>query len=320
MESNVIETNGLTVYYGRHRGIVNVDLAVRPGEVFGFLGPNGAGKTTTLRVLLDIIRPTIGQARIFGLDCQKQGVKLRERIGYLPGELSLPRNMSGRHYLDKIDNLRSTKSDPVYREELCERLNLDTSRRIRDYSSGNKQKLGLVAALMGKFDLLVLDEPTIGLDPLVQQTVLDLVHEAKTEGRTVFFSSHILSEVQTVCDRVGIIREGRLIKVERVQTLIEQPFHRLRMRFEIPPKDDLFEIDGVEELNRDEATVILEIKQNLPTVMQRAASCGIVDIETQTVTLEEVFLAYYGRNNRKNNKNESGMSQQEGGPNAQITN
>ena len=305
MENYVIETNGLSVYYGRHRGIVDVDLRVKSGEIFGFLGPNGAGKTTTIRVLLDIIRPTEGSASIFGLDCQKEGVKLRQRVGYLPGELSLPPNMNGRRYLDKIDNLRAEKSDPAYRKELCERLDLDTSRRIRDYSSGNKQKLGLVAALMTKADLLVLDEPTIGLDPLVQQTVLDLVQEAKEEGRSVFFCSHILSEVQSVCDRVGIIREGGLIKVESVQTLTKQPFHRLRFRFESNPGVDVFAFEGVRELSRDDGSVLLEVKQNLPAVMRAAASFEIVDVETQPVTLEEVFLAYYGRSSRKDhNKNQ----------------
>lgn len=313
MDEYIIETKGLSVFYGHHRGIIDLDLGVKSGEIFGFLGPNGAGKTTTLRVLLDIIRPTQGSASIFGLDCQKEGVKLRKRVGYLPGELSLPRNMTGRRYLEKINNLRAGKSTSSYLGELCERLNLDTSRRIRDYSSGNKQKLGLVAALMNKSDLLVLDEPTIGLDPLVQQTVLELVQEAKEEGRTIFFSSHILSEVQNVCDRVGIIREGRLIKVESVQTLTEQPFHRLRFRFDSNPGKDVFAFEGVRELSRDDYTVLLEVKQNLPAVMKAAASYEVVDVETQPVTLEEVFLAYYGRNNRKNHDKQELSAEPPGG-------
>jgi ABC-2 type transport system ATP-binding protein len=313
MNENIIETNGLSVYYGRHRGILGVNLSVKQGEIFGFLGPNGAGKTTTLRVLLDIIRPTDGTASVFGLDCQESGVELRRRVGYLPGELSLPRNMSGRRYLDRIDKLRTEPSDPDYRRELCQRLDLDLSRRIRDYSSGNKQKLGLVAALMGKADLLVLDEPTIGLDPLIQQTVLELVQEAKDEGRTVFFSSHILSEVQTVCDRVGIIRDGILIKVERVETLIQQPFHRLLLRFEELPQADSFNIEGVQEIIRDENMLVLEIKQNLARVMKTAAGYGIVDIESQPVTLEEIFLAFYGRGTRNNNSLIQDKSEQQGG-------
>ncbi|MCI0397921.1 MAG: ABC transporter ATP-binding protein [Chloroflexi bacterium] len=296
MANHVIQTEELTVYYGRQRGVLDVNMAVEAGEVFGFLGPNGAGKTTTQRVLLDIIRPTRGRAMIFGLDCQKDGVAIRQRVGYLPGELSLPGTMRGKQFLDMLDSVRDGKSDPAYRKMLCERLNLDTGRRIRDYSRGNKQKLGLVAVLMSRPALLVLDEPTSGLDPLVQQTVLELVREARQEGRTVFFSSHILPEVQAVCDRVGIIRDGRLIKVERVDALTAQPFHRVRFCFEQMPAAGTFTLEGVQELNRDDHTVVLEVRKNLPAVMERAAACQIVDIETQPVTLEEVFLAYYGSN------------------------
>lgn len=297
--NNVIETNGLTVYYGKHRGIVEVDLKVRKGEIFGFLGPNGAGKTTTLRVLMDIIRPTAGHATIFGLDCQKKGVEVRERVAYLPGELSLPPNMRGHQFLDMVDALRAEKSNPKYRLELCDRLNLDTSRKVRDYSSGNKQKLGLVAALMSKSELLVLDEATTGLDPLVQQTVLEIVDETRQDGRTIFFCSHILSEVQSVCDRVGIIREGRLIKVESVETLTAQRFHRLKMRFGTLPEPEVFKLDGVRELSRAADTVVLEVQENLSTVMDLAAPYKIVGLESEPITLEEVFLAYYGKNNRR---------------------
>lgn len=300
MSENVIETNGLTFYYGSHRGVIDLDLEVRKGEIFGFLGPNGAGKTTTIRVLMDIIRPSLGTASIFGLDCQKDGVKLRERVGYLPGELSLPRNATGRRYLKMVDSLRETNADPAFLRELCARLDLDTSRKIREYSSGNKQKLGLVAALMNKADLMVLDEPTIGLDPLMQQSVLELVLEAKDEGRTVFFCSHILSEVQAVCDRVGIIREGKLIKVERIDALTAQPFQRIKLRFDDMPEIEAFAFEGVKILGRDDNTISLEVRENLPSVMRTAADYEVADIETQPVTLEEVFMAYYGRNNRNN--------------------
>jgi ABC-2 type transport system ATP-binding protein len=313
MNENVIETKGLTVYYGSHRGVVDVDLEVRKGEIFGFLGPNGAGKTTTIRVLMDIIRPSLGKASIFGLDCQKEGVKLRERVGYLPGELSLPRNATGRRYLKMVDSLRETNADPAFLRELCARLDLDTSRKIREYSSGNKQKLGLVAALMNKADLMVLDEPTIGLDPLMQQSVLELVLEAKEEGRTVFFCSHILSEVQTVCDRVGIIREGKLIKVERIDALTAQPFQRIKLRFEEMPEEDAFSFEGVKILGRDGNAISLEVRENLPSVMRTAADYEVEDIETQPVTLEEVFMAYYGRNNRKNRVNDQASAQPNGG-------
>jgi ABC-2 type transport system ATP-binding protein len=296
MEENVVETEGLTVYYGRHRGIVDVNMVVRAGEIYGFLGPNGAGKTTTLRVLLDIIRPTQGQARVFGKDAQKDGVEIRQGIGYLPGELYLPSNMDGRRYLNMIGSIHGNQLEPAYRRELCQRLDLDISRRIREYSRGNKQKLALVAAFMSRPKLLLLDEPTTGLDPLIQQTVLELVREAKGEGRTVLFSSHVLPEVQAVCDRVGIIREGKLIKVERVDALTAQPFHRLRMRFSHVPDHQTFEFEGVTEIGRDDHTLLLEVRQNLPAVMQAAAEHQITDIETQPVTLEEVFLTYYGSN------------------------
>ncbi|MGH2535850.1 MAG: ABC transporter ATP-binding protein [Candidatus Promineifilaceae bacterium] len=294
MAQNVIETEGLTVFYGRQLGILDVDMAVRAGEVFGFLGPNGAGKTTTQRVLLDILRPSRGRARLFGLDCQREGVAIRRRLGYLPGELSLPGAMTGRRFLNMVAAVRGDRAGPAAIRELCARLDLDPSRKIRQYSRGNKQKLGLVAAFMGRPDLLILDEPTSGLDPLAQQAVHELVREARAGGRTVFFSSHILSEAQAICDRVGIIRAGRLIKVERVEALTAQPFHRLRLRFDAPPPAAALAVEGVQELSRDDHSLILEVRQNLPFVMQAAAGYGITDIETQPVTLEEVFLAYYG--------------------------
>jgi ABC-2 type transport system ATP-binding protein len=297
--ANAIETKDLTVYYGRHRGIVDLDLNVSKGEVFGFLGPNGAGKTTTQRVLLDIIRPTAGEATIFGLNCQEDGVQIRKEVGYLPGELQLPEEMRGRRFLHTMAAIRGDEY-PEYRRELCERLELDVSRKIGEYSHGNKQKLGLVATLAHKPALLILDEPTSGLDPLVQQTVLELVREIRAEGRTVFFSSHILSEVQAVCDRVGIIRQGKLVTVERVDDLIEQQLRRFRLTLNEAPADGAFDFDGVSVLDRDGHQVTLEIRQNLQQVMEQAVRYGIVDIEPQRVALEEVFLAYYGAGNGNN--------------------
>ena len=301
MGNNLIETEKLTVYYGKHRGIKDVDRVVEQGEVFGFLGPNGAGKTTTQRVLLDIIRPTSGRATVFGLDCQEEGVEIRKRVGYLPGELSLYPQMRGRAFLDMMAALYGYDIDRAYQRQLVARLDLDLSRKIKEYSRGNKQKVGIVLAFMGRPDLLILDEPTSGLDPLVQQTVLELVSEARDEGRTVFFSSHILSEVQAVCDRVGIIRGGELVKVERVETLIHQQFKRLNLTMREMPAADAFDFEGVTELGREGQLVRLEVRQNLDRVLQVAAPCGIVDIETLPVTLEEIFLAYYGRGNQGNN-------------------
>ena len=301
MAEHAIETRDLTVYYGKHRGIKDVNLLVEKGEVFGFLGPNGAGKTTTQRVLLDVIRPTKGSASVFGLDCRSEGVEIRKRIGYLPGELSLYPNMTGRRFLSVLASLEKRKVEPSFRTELCERLDLDPSRKIKEYSRGNKQKIGVVAAFMSKPDLIVLDEPTTGLDPLIQQTVMELVREVKEDGRTVFLSSHILQEVQAVCDRVGIIREGVLVKTERVETLITQQFKRLRITFRSDPPADAFRMDGVTDESRDGRAVVLEVRDGLEEVMKRALSYGIEDLDTQPVTLEEVFLAFYGREHNGGN-------------------
>ena len=300
MTEYVIETEGLTVYYGRHLGIADVDLKVEKGEVFGFLGPNGAGKTTTQRVLLDVIRPTAGAAHMFGLDCQKEGVEARKRVGYLPGELSLYDNMRARDFFRMYNSMLGDGVDRNHWKILAERLNLDTTRKIREFSRGNKQKVGVVTAFMNKRELLVLDEPTSGLDPLVQQTVLEMVCEVKDEGHTVFFSTHILPEAQQVCDRVGIIREGKLVATERVEDLTHQQFKRLRITFATMPPAETFNIPGVIETGRDINSINLEIRENLEKVLETALPFGITDIDTIPVTLEEIFLAYYGKENGGN--------------------
>ena len=301
MTEYAIETKKLSLYYGRHRGILDVDLCVEKGDIFGFLGPNGAGKTTTQRVLMDIIRPTAGEASIFGKDSHKDGVTVRERIGYLPGELSLYDNMTARRFFKMYYSLQRNNTDPGYWKKLANRLGLDTSRKIRQCSSGNKQKVGIVAAFMNKPDLLILDEPTSGLDPLVKQTVMELVREANQAGATVFFSSHILSEVQAVCNRVAIIRDGQLVATERVEDLTTQHFKRIRFNFANMPPPDAFTRDGVVETSRDDAGVTLEVYSHLDQLMEKATSFGITDIETIPVSLEEIFLAYYGKGNGDNN-------------------
>jgi len=295
MTNNVIETRDLTVYYGKYRGILDVNLSVEKGEVFGFLGPNGAGKTTTQRVLLDVFPPTKGQASVFGKDCQKDGVEIRKHIGYLPGELALYANMRARDFFKMYEYLRKDKKSNGYWKELAERLDLDTSRKISQFSRGNKQKVGIVAAFMDRADLLILDEPTGGLDPLVQKTVLELVRETKADGRTVFFSSHILSEVQAVCDRVGIIRDGQLVATQRVEDLFAQRMNRLTLIFEDHPPVGAFNIEGVSELDLTRQSITLEVRENLPAVLTAAAQHHVMDIETHNISLEEIFLAYYSK-------------------------
>ncbi len=297
MSEKVIETQDLTVYYGKHLGIKNVNLTVEKGEAFGFLGPNGAGKTTTQRVLLDVIRPTAGRATIFGLDCRTQGVAIRQRVGYLPGELALYKDMRANQFFEMYEYLRGANGAKGYWRECAKRLDLDTSRKIGNFSRGNKQKVGIVAAFMSRPDLLILDEPTGGLDPLVQQTVMEMVREVKADGRTVFFSSHILPEVQAVCDRVGIIRAGELVATQGVEALIAARLKRLTLTFDRVPPVGTFTQEGVTELSRTEQTVMLEVRDNLAQVLAAAAQYGIQDIETQSTSLEEIFLDYYGKGN-----------------------
>jgi len=298
MAETVIETTNLTVYYGTRRGVDEVNLTVHRGEVFGFLGPNGAGKTTTLRVLMDVIRPTRGRATIFGLDCRKEGVAVRKRVGYLPGELNLDVGMKASTFLDLVAALHGHGVDPDYRRDLCRRLDLNTTRRIGEYSRGNRQKVGIVAAFMVRPDLLILDEPTSGLDPLIQQAVLEMVKETRDEGRTVFFSSHILPEVQTVCDRVGIIRAGRLIEVEHIDALTKQKFKRIQLSLARVPPANAFALNGVKETERDGRKVTLEVHGELNAVMEKACEYGIEDLLTPPVTLEEVFLTFYDPDRR----------------------
>jgi ABC-2 type transport system ATP-binding protein len=301
MSEKIIETQNLSVYYGQYRGIKDVNLSVERGEAFGFLGPNGAGKTTTQRVLLDVIRPTSGRATIFGLDCRTHGVELRRRIGYLPGELALYKELRADRFFQMYEYLRGENGVKGYWRQLSQRLDLDISRKIGNFSRGNKQKVGIVAAFMSKPDLLILDEPTSGLDPLVQQTVMEMVREVKADGRTVFFSSHILPEVQAVCDRVGIIREGELVTTQRVEDLIAARLNRMTLIFAELPPAATFALEGVTEIGRTEQSVTLEVRENLAAVLAAAGRHDVRDIETHNMSLEEIFLDYYGEANGEKN-------------------
>ena len=293
-----IETEKLTKSYGRKaRGIEGVDLAVEEGEVFGFLGPNGAGKTTTVRTLLGFLRPTGGRGEVFGLDIGKDSVEVRARVGNLPGEFSLEDKMTGEGLLRFFARLRGVK-DLGYASELAERLGAELHRPMRRLSRGNKQKIGLVQAMFHRPPLLILDEPTGGLDPLVQEEFLDIIEEVKAEGRTVFFSSHNLAEVERVCDRVGIIRGGRLVAVETTETLIDKSFRHVVLTFaeDVDPRP--FEaIPGVKDLRGGGNRLAFTLYDDLDEMVKLAARHELVNMEYERPSLEEVFLTYYEREN-----------------------
>jgi ABC-2 type transport system ATP-binding protein len=288
-----IELRSVVKDYGRVHALRGIDLAIEAGQIFGFLGPNGAGKTTTLRILLDLIRPTSGMASVLGLDSQRDSVEVRRRCGYLPGDLRMYEGLRGEAFLDLIDSFRPEKRDPRYRRMLLERMELDASGPIRALSKGNKQKLGLVQALMHRPEVLILDEPTSGLDPLVQQEVARLLEEAVTEGRTVFFSSHVLPEVERLSHAVAIIREGLIVAVEDITRLKTRAVHVLEVTFAESPPPGLFALPGVRELYRDGNTVHVQATDGLDAAIKAIARFRIVDLRTEQPSLEEFFLAHY---------------------------
>lgn len=292
--SAVIQTERLTKSYGANRGIIDVDLEVDAGEVFGFLGPNGAGKTTTIRTILDLIRPTSGRALVFGIGSSVDPVAIHRRVGYIPGEFTLYDRLTGGQTLTYFANLRGGV-DQGYQRMLIERLEVDPSRRFKEYSKGNKQKIGLLIALQHRPDLLILDEPTSGLDPLIQQSFYALVNEAKSEGRTVFLSSHILSEVERTCDRVAIIRDGRLVKVDRTDALRDLAHHEVELRFvDVVPTEVFTALAGVSDVVVGEHSLRMRVAGSIAPVVQTAARFELVDFVSREPTLEETFLAQYG--------------------------
>jgi ABC-2 type transport system ATP-binding protein len=290
----IIQTEKLTKSYGSHRGIVDVDLEVTEGEAFGFLGPNGAGKTTTIRVLLDHLRPTSGRATVFGIDTTADPVAIHRRIGYLPGEFTLYDKLTGGQTIEYFANLRGGV-DAAYQADLVARLDVDPTRKFKEYSKGNKQKIGLIVALQHRPDLLVLDEPTSGLDPLVQQTFYEVIREAKAEGRTIFLSSHILSEVEKTCDRVAIIREGQLAKVDLVEALRDLAHHQVELRFSGDvPVGAFAAIPGVSEVTTEDHTLRMRVSGSIAPVVREAARYELLDFVSREPSLEETFLAQYG--------------------------
>ncbi|MDW8102917.1 MAG: ABC transporter ATP-binding protein [Anaerolineae bacterium] len=289
----VIRTEMLTKYYGRVKGIENLNLEVERGEVFGYLGPNGAGKTTTIRLLLGNLNPTRGRAFVLGYQVSPSNFAWKREVGYVPGELSLYGDLTGEELLRYFASLRGGV-DWGYVRTLARRLDLDLSRPIRTYSHGNRQKLGIIQALMHKPSLLILDEPTLGLDPLIQQEFYRIVREIKEEGRTVFISSHILPEVEKICDRVGIIKEGTLVAVESIQTLKAKAMRRAEVIFaEEVSIEEFSNLPNVNNLHLEGKTLTCLLKGEPNAFIRALARHNIASLRIQDPTLEEIFLAFY---------------------------
>ena len=291
MPEKVIEIQNLTKMYGKNRGIVDVSLDVREGEVYGFIGPNGAGKTTTLRLLMGLIFPTSGTASLFGKDCVEDGHTVRAEIGYLPSEVFYYDRMRVKQLLEYPASFY--KKDCTARiNELCERMDLDVSRKIDDLSYGNKKKVGIVQGLLHSPKLIVLDEPTSGLDPLMQHRFFDIIREENEKGATVLFSSHILSEVQRLCDRLAIIKEGSVIRIDEVSQINKEAYRKFRIVSDSLTEVD-FQIEGVSDIKREAQEITFYHSGNINDVIKVVSGGNLIDMQIEEPDLEEIFLHYY---------------------------
>ncbi len=293
-EQAVIRTEGLTKHYGRVRALLGLTLDIPAGEVFGFLGPNGAGKTTAIRTLMDEVRPTAGRASILGMDTHRQSVDIRRHIGYLPGDLALYPNLTGRETLTYYANLRGGV-DWKHVRALADRLQSDLDKKVGDLSSGNRQKVGIIQAFMKQPQVLILDEPSTGLDPLMQRELQDMMREAAEAGATVFLSSHALSEVERVAHRVGIIRRGRVVAVETIPGLRSRAMRHVDLVLATPAEASVFAaVPGVRDVKVSGNHVTMALHGEAGPLLRAVAGCHtIVDVSTEEADLEEIFLTYY---------------------------
>jgi ABC-2 type transport system ATP-binding protein len=295
-EAAPIRTEGLTKHYGDVKALVDLDLEVERGQVFGFLGPNGAGKTTTIRCLLHFVFPTAGKASVLGLDVASDAVEVRGRTAYMPSEYSLYPKLTGSENLAYLANLRGGV-DAAFVDELAERLEVDLTRKVGDLSTGNRQKVGLIQAFMNKSELVILDEPSTGLDPLMQQELQQMIREVRADGRTVFLSSHSLAEVERVADRVGILRHGHLVVVERVDALKRKAIRRIDLEFDQPVEAAAFEhASGVRSAEGRGNTVVVSFEGSVNELLRIAIEHNVVNVNSREADLEQIFLEYYHGN------------------------
>lgn len=289
---NVIEINNLTKTYGKSRGITDISFDVEQGEIFGFIGPNGAGKSTTIRTLLSLIYPTSGRAKIFGKDCIQFAPEIKKEIGYLPSEVFYYDNMKVKDLLKYSASFY--KKDCSKRiKELAEMMDLDLNKKIDDLSLGNKKKVGIVQGLLHEPKLIILDEPTSGLDPLMQQKFFELLEEENQKGATILFSSHILSEVQRLCNRVAIIKEGKIVTVEKISTLQENNYKKFKVETKSALAPEYFNIMGVNNLEAKGNVISFLFKGNINTVLKKLAEMDVVNLWIEEPDLEEIFMHYY---------------------------
>ena len=292
MKNAVIEIKNLTKNYGSLTAVDRLNLEVMEGELFGFLGPNGAGKTTTIRVCLGLLSKTGGSVKIFGMDSHRESITIRRRTGYLPGDFGLIPNLKVKTLLKFLLGLSDCRSEKKMRD-ISERLDLDLNRKTHELSKGNRQKVGIVQALMADQELIILDEPTAGLDPLVQQEVYKILGEARAEGKTIFMSSHVLAEVEAICNRVAIIREGKLKMVENISKLQDKMGKVLDVEFLGPVDASEFKLPGVSDINIDGNKLTLTVSENIDDVIKAVADHKIINMNLKTFSLEQLFLRYY---------------------------
>ncbi len=289
----VIKIEKLTKYYGASRGIEDLSLEVKQGEIFGYLGPNGAGKTTTIRCLLGLIFPTGGKATVMGHDIVHESFKVRQNIGYIPGDLNLYPKMTGEELLEYFSRFRPDKP-AVLKDDLVTRFDLDLTRKTKELSRGNKQKLIIILALMHDPDLLILDEPTLGLDPLMQKEFYKVLREFQARGKTVFLSSHILPDVEKTCERVGIVKEGKLVAIEDVKAVETKKIRHIEVTFLDTVKKEEFDIDGVSVIQANDHEFKLKVKGKIDPVIKVMAKHQVADTIIEHASLEEIFLEFYG--------------------------